>query len=484
MHISGQSPSIRPQTHFPTAAPEQPTTPPEASKEATFSYNPQDQLVMEPSTYTVPNVRSDGSTEKFVQDAPLPPNKDGNYVYDKNDKSFHGANAFAAANRTLALFEEAQGAPIKWSRTSRLEVHGDEGKDLNAYYDGKGLHFFHYPVEGKNVFSGDSGEVVGHETGHAILDALRPTYLNLWSTEPGAFHEAFGDVVALLTSLKDERTLDLVLQQTGGDLKNQNAVAALGEELGVAINKVSGSNETGGDYTRNAINSFTYQDPRSLPRDGGSDQLHPEVHDFSRLWTGAFYDVFTSMVESYKNEGLDAKSAISKAADDGLKMYANAFKPGYAPNGDFKYKDIAKALIKSENDFNEGKWSSLLTKVMSDRKILAAGEGDEVLNLDSMPTGEHQISTTLEGDRFGQFAGARVETTVNGEFALQAEDAKSTENLRDDLARLISAGEIKMTDPNQLVTQKDLFKANGKPYTGVVRWQDGQMTIERVHILS
>lgn len=439
---------------------------------------------MEPGTVTVANVRTDGSTDKFVQDAPLPKNKDGNYVYDKNDKSFHGANAFAAANHTLGIFEKAQGSPIKWARTDRLTVHGDEGQDLNAYYDGKGLHFFHYPIEGKNVFSGDSGEVVGHETGHAILDALRPSYLNLWSTEPGAFHEAFGDVVALLTSLKDERTLDLVMKQTGGNLKNANAIAALGEELGVAINKVSGGNATGGDYTRNAINNFTYADPRTLPDDGGPDKLHPEIHDFSRLWTGAFYDIFSGMVEANKADGLDAKAAISKAADDGLKMYADMFKPGYAPSGDFKYKDMAKAMVKSENDNNQGKWTGLISKVMSDRKILPASEGIQAESLEILPAGTHQISTTLNGDRFGQFAGARVETTASGELATMAQDDESAKNLQNDLARLITAGQIKMTEPNQVVSQKDLFKADGTPYTGVVRWDNGEMTIERVHIVS
>ena len=90
-------------------------------------------------------VRPDGSTSRFVQDAPLPA-KDGNYVYDKADPSFHGANAFVAANRTLNIFEEAFGAQGKWSRADRLAVHGDEAQDLNAGYDGKALHFFHYDL--------------------------------------------------------------------------------------------------------------------------------------------------------------------------------------------------------------------------------------------------------------------------------------------------------------------------------------------------
>jgi len=39
-----------------------------------------------------------------------------------------------------------------------------------------------------------------------------------------------------------------------------------------------------------------------------------------------------------------------------------------------------------------------------------------------------------------------------------------------------------MTEPNQVVTPRDLFKPDGEPYIGVVRWQDGKMKLERVPI--
>jgi hypothetical protein len=482
MNISTNTSAIRGQNRFQAnSAPQAPAAQP--TEDVAFSYNPQDQLVFEPGTLTLPGVRPDGSTAKFVQDAPLPA-KDGGYVYPKGDKNFHGANAFAAANRTVNIFEEANGAPIKWARTDRLVVHGDEGRDLNAYYDGQGLHFFDYPVDGKTVYSGDSGEVVGHETGHAILDSLRPAYFNLWGTEPGAFHESFGDVVAMLASLKDERVLNRVLEQTGGDLSKFNISAALGEELGVAINKVSGADATGGDFTRNAINWFTYQDPSTLSSDGGPDKLHDEVHDFSRLWTGAMYEIFTNIVNSHIAEGMDPKAALSKASDEGLKMYADLFKSGYAPEGDFKYRDMAAALIKSENDHNGGKFAGVIGKVMSDRKILPQGNSLQDTTANVLPSGTRQLSTTLEGDRFGQFAGAHVETTLSGDAPTLSEEGTQAAQLRNDLARLIAAGDIKMTEPNQVVTTKDLFKADGKPYTGVVRWVDGQMSIERVKIAS
>lgn len=452
-------------------------------KDAEFSFNPQDQLVMEPGTAIIPGVAADGSTAKFTHASPLEPNEEGKYVYPKSDPRFHQANAFAAANRMANLFEEALGSPIKWARADRLNVYGDEGQDLNAYYDGEGLHFFHYPVEGGMVYSGDGGEVVGHECGHAILDALRPSYMESWSVDPGAFHESFGDVVALLGSLKEPRTLDLVLEQTQGDLSRQNAAAALGEELGVAINKVVGHDVTGGNFTRNAINKFTWQDPNTLPDSGPPDELHSEVHDFSRLWTGAFYDIFTGIVNRNVAEGQDIRIAIGSAADAGLKMYTDLFRPGYAPEGEFTYRDMANALIQSENDHNGGKYTDLITKVMSDRQIRPASGGLIESEGSLLPAGTRRFETTLVGDRFGQFAGARVATTLSGAQAGLVGDEGQSDRLQNQMARLIQAGEIKMTEPNQVVSQKDLFKADGQPYKGVVRWVDGDMSIERVKIL-
>ena len=65
----------------------------------------------------------------------------------------------------------------------------------------------------------------------AILDALRPGYLQSFGYDTRAFHEAFGDVTAMIMSLRDERTLDLVMAQTNGDLSKPNAVAAMGEHV-------------------------------------------------------------------------------------------------------------------------------------------------------------------------------------------------------------------------------------------------------------
>lgn len=63
-------------------------------------------------------------------------------------------------------------------------------------------------------------------------------------------------------------------------------------------------------------------------------------------------------------------------------------------------------------------------------------------------------------------------------------DVETEKRTRDDIKRLIDAGRILMTNPGQRVETKDLFDAQGRPYVGVVTWENGQMNIERVPIIS
>ena len=83
-------------------------------------------------------------------------------------------------------------------------------------------------------YSGASTDVVAHEIGHGLLDAMRP---DLWDTpflEVNAFHEAFGDCIALLTALHDPRTRTAVLRV---GLGRRNFVETFGEDLADAIRR-------------------------------------------------------------------------------------------------------------------------------------------------------------------------------------------------------------------------------------------------------
>ena len=479
----------------PSPAPE--PAPPAGPVDTLFSYNPQDRRVMEPGTKLIPGV-SQGSkqnpeTDKATLNVALEP-LDGKYVYPAQDPRQNTAVTFSNVANTISAFREAFG-DFKWAfKYDKLAINPNGGKDFNAFYGRNNgtVNFFaeEDPIFGRQVFSGASGEIVAHETGHAILDAIRPEYFGAFRTDVGAFHEAFGDMLAIHMSLLDERVIKRVVVQTGGDLKKPNIAAYMAEELAQGLNNKKGTNATGGDYLRNANNNFTWAEPKTLPEKGGPDKLGWEIHDFSRLWTASHYDVLNGLVQQRIESGAAPDVAIRESNKELFKMLANLLKE--APRGDFTFKDMAIAFIKSDKLHADGKHAELLQKVFTDRKILPADLPAETLEV--APAREQarlfqssdepafgQMGVTL-GQDFGMFSGAKVEIPVASDKLLFKSD-ELQEQTQDDIRRLIKAGRIRYNDPAyQMKFPNDYFNPQGETYIGAVTWDGGQMKIERLAI--
>ena len=132
---------------------------------------------------------------------------------------FHAQNVYAVAARTLALFEYFLGRRVSWAFDShelflvpKAHVQG------NAYYDPSlQAVFFGYLIrEGKVVCTCLSHDVIAHEVTHAILDGLRPRYLDAGLPDQAAFHEGFADLVALLSVFEMPDVLRRQLSSRGG----------------------------------------------------------------------------------------------------------------------------------------------------------------------------------------------------------------------------------------------------------------------------
>ena len=235
------------------------------TQEVEFSYNPQDQTVMDPVTVNLTTEKGAKAPQtenvRLSRSETLKPNAEGNYVYEAGTREYITANSMAAVQHTVDRMGDIFGQEINFAfGDKQIDLHADAGVDLNAYYsrDEASINFFHDfdPVTHKTVYSGASGEVISHEAGHAILDAVRPDFLETWKADTNGLHEAFGDLTALYMSSQNDEVCKLVAQQTGGDLSKPNILANTGEELGTAINNKYGQNATGGDYVRTMINDW------------------------------------------------------------------------------------------------------------------------------------------------------------------------------------------------------------------------------------
>ena len=471
-------------------------------KGETFNYNPQDRMVYaSPDTIVIPNVVMGdlGPADDHVMLREKLVKENDSYVYADNDPRQNSSLAFANAALTINAFREVFPDDIKWAFTfDKLLIRPNCGKDLNANYKRESgtLNFYSDvdPLRKAQVHSGASSDIVAHEVGHALLDAIRPEYMSSWGPEPSAFHESFGDMLSIHMALRSDRVVQQLIQETGGDLSKPNLVANLAEELGTAVNSQAGSNKTGGNYLRNANNTMKFADPSTLPSEKGSaTELGWGKHSLSRVWTGAHFDLLKAMVAERMAAGDGPEKAIKESNDELFKMLANMIRE--SPRGKFGYRDMAVAFIQSDKLYHNGQRAELIQKVFTDRNILPADlpaellERDEasrravassrLFQSDQAPAFE-PVSITL-GPELGQFAGAKVDVPVSTEEGLfKSEHLQSTTER--DLARLIKAGKIRYSDPHVRVRSEEHYNPNGEVYEGAVVWEDGQMKIERLHI--
>jgi hypothetical protein len=214
---------------------------------------------------------------------------------------YHQLNVWAVVQRTLEFYEEpwALGRPVPWGFDgNRLLVVPHAGYDENAYYDqhSKSLQFYYYGDQADHGNTCLSHDIIAHETGHAILDGIRPLYNQLSSIQTGAFHEFIGDLTAILLALFNDDIRHLVAEQTA---KNEQAplLADIGEQLGKELD--------GRGYIRTAFSDKKMNDEEI------KESLSP--HLVSEVLTAAMYEILIKIAAKY----LEKDSALREKLKTG-----------------------------------------------------------------------------------------------------------------------------------------------------------------------
>ena len=262
---------------------------------------------------------------------------------------------------------------IRWQTgTTSLKVSLDEGVDLNAYYDRTGLLFYHDTVGGRTVYSGESPDVLCHELGHAVLDAIKPQLWNTSSKEVDAFHESFGDMSAILVALQLPTVRSAVLVETGGRLYRSNRVSRVAEQLGWALRQVR-ADLVDPDCLRNAVNSFFYRDPDTIPVTGPASILSSAPHSFSRVFTGAFFEALAGMVE-IRNHQPTSDDLLQVSIDAGKLLVEAIILAPVVPD---YYSQVAAHMIEADEDVFDGKYNQALRGAFIRHGVLTLGSVTE-----------------------------------------------------------------------------------------------------------
>jgi hypothetical protein len=273
--------------------------------------------------------------------APVSPNAFGDFIMAPETDQFDAVHAFAVVRMTLTMYQRVlsraeQGAPLPWawnsgSNTDPLQVfpHGLPNV-MNAYYSrsDRALKFGDFvPTGGAGrVYTCRSFDIVSHETGHAVLDGLKPKWiLNSAPPQTGGLHESFGDLTAIFVALSQLDQVEAVIAQTKADLHDKTFLADMAEQFGLALGRPNG--------LRNADNDL------KLSETGN------EVHAISQVFTGAVYDILADIFSFERAPGLRDDAAILLSVSGYLcSLVLRSLLA--APDANAKYADVVNHMLR------------------------------------------------------------------------------------------------------------------------------------------
>ena len=291
-------------------------------------------------------------------------------IYKPGTDGFRYWNAFDALHRSVKFWrttlERAKCRAKDWVPGSPIRVGLVEGDELNAYYDRKRLSFFRARVGGTVVYSGESPDVLAHELGHAVLDSIQRKLWAAASDEIAAFHESFADISSICTALQLESLRRAAINETGVTFYGSSRVSRLAEQLGWAIRQVR-ADASEADCLRNAVNTFCYQPPHTLPYDAPSTMLSSEPHSFSRVFTSAFFGMLCNMFDG-KRSGKPKADELLDVTNDAAVILVKAIEAATV-RGNF-YNEVAQEMLVADQETFSGEYEQAIRSSFVRRGIL------------------------------------------------------------------------------------------------------------------
>lgn len=287
---------------------------------------------------------------------------EGGIEHSEADPGFHQQMVYAVAMRTIRAFDKALGRRLKLYRDKtkpklRLIPHAFVG--ANAFYDWT-MHavlFGYFRADpnqpGDNlpnqiVFTCLSHDIITHEVTHALIQRLRPHFLEPTNPDMLAFHEGFADLVAIFQHFTYPVTLRALIREAKGDVGATSILSQIAVQFGQSTRR--------GAALRSAMRdpkarlSASIKEPHAR---GGIllaavfdafDSAYTEaIGPLIRLATGgsgvlAPGELHPELVDQLTN-------VAAEIADETLTMIIRAF--DYMPPMDMTFGDFLRATITS-----------------------------------------------------------------------------------------------------------------------------------------
>lgn len=141
-----------------------------------------------------------------------------------DDTRFLAQHVYGVAASTLELFESTLGRRMPWNPEGRLVLKARDAGDATETGYARDINVIRFgSIErmGYKVPTALFRDIVAHEVTHAILDGFRPAWADERATmEQLALHEAFADLVAILSVFSSREVVFRELVAAAGGLKS------------------------------------------------------------------------------------------------------------------------------------------------------------------------------------------------------------------------------------------------------------------------
>jgi hypothetical protein len=299
----------------------------------------------------------DYNVDRDVVFPPATPRKDGSFPdYDPGDMRFHQLNTYAIAARATELVELELGRPLRWGfEGSRLLIVPHAGILQNAFYSAEShsLQFYSFMGSGRPrraYHTALAHDIVAHETGHAILDAVRPRYYEPFEPETSALHEAVGDLCAVFAALSH----DVIQRRVAGSLDRLNLLSEIAEGFDEA-----------GAHGWGSIRSLVDATPSDW-----RDTIEP--HDLSLKLSSTIYLALRKIHQALRRRGEGRLSALRTARTVIQRMTVRAL--DFLPPADCTIAEFAAALLaadRSVHPADHGGYRAIVHDVLARRGLVS-----------------------------------------------------------------------------------------------------------------
>lgn len=290
---------------------------------------------------------------------PATPGSSGGFPdYDLDDPRFHQLNAYAIAAGAIDLAEFELGRLLDWGFDgNRLIVLPHAGYLANAFYeeDTHSLQFYSFRQADDSIYHTSLvHDIVAHETGHALLDAVRDRYTEGNHRETAAIHEAVGDLAAVFAAFSHRVVREQFLASAGRTLRGPNMVASIAE-----------------DFETSADGALALRD-LAAPVDPGLFDQTTDPHVLSLQLTGAIWEALIRMYEVNLTR-VDAEPAFKLARTALQRMVVRAL--DYLPPADATFAEFASAIYRADrfaNPTDDHGYRAIVATVFADRGLIGS----------------------------------------------------------------------------------------------------------------